>query len=181
VTVPAVLLWAERIMWSDRIALGFLELLFIAIVVLVAASHFSSAFSITAGSAYGWLVGGAILLIVPASVAYCRAARTPATMRAVRRPWPRIHGRISPSRLRRKAIGPRTSAACIARRTIVQNSGHAATASSPCRHSRCGLGGLEAAKTLRRVPVEVTIIDRQNYQPLLYQVATAALSPAEVA
>jgi len=47
-----------------------------------------------------------------------------------------------------------------------------------------GFGGLEAAKTLGRAPVEVTIIDRQNYhcfQPLLYQVATAALSPAEVA
>src|SRR5579862_6832686 len=47
-----------------------------------------------------------------------------------------------------------------------------------------GFGGLEAAKTLSRAPVDVTIIDRQNYhcfQPLLYQVATAALSPAEVA
>ena len=47
-----------------------------------------------------------------------------------------------------------------------------------------GFGGLEAAKTLARAPVEITIIDRQNYhcfQPLLYQVATAALSPAEVA
>jgi NADH:ubiquinone reductase (H+-translocating) len=47
-----------------------------------------------------------------------------------------------------------------------------------------GFGGLQAAKTLSRVAVEITIIDRQNYhcfQPLLYQVATAALSPAEVA
>jgi len=47
-----------------------------------------------------------------------------------------------------------------------------------------GFGGLEAAKTLRREPVEITLIDRQNYhcfQPLLYQVATAALSPADVA
>jgi NADH dehydrogenase len=47
-----------------------------------------------------------------------------------------------------------------------------------------GFGGLEAAKTLARAPLEITIIDRQNYhcfQPLLYQVATAALSPAEVA
>src|SRR5262245_4286479 len=47
-----------------------------------------------------------------------------------------------------------------------------------------GFGGLQAAKTLRRAPVDVTIIDRQNYhcfQPLLYQVATASLSPAEVA
>jgi NADH dehydrogenase len=47
-----------------------------------------------------------------------------------------------------------------------------------------GFGGLEAAKALRRAPVEVTVIDRQNhhcFQPLLYQVATAALSPAEIA
>jgi NADH:ubiquinone reductase (H+-translocating) len=47
-----------------------------------------------------------------------------------------------------------------------------------------GFGGLEAVKTLARAPVDITIIDRQNYhcfQPLLYQVATAALSPAEVA
>ena len=47
-----------------------------------------------------------------------------------------------------------------------------------------GFGGLEAAKTLRRAPVEITLIDRHNYhcfQPLLYQVATAALSPADIA
>src|SRR6516162_109780 len=47
-----------------------------------------------------------------------------------------------------------------------------------------GFGGLEAAKTLRRAPVEITLIDRPNYhcfQPLLYQVATAALSPADIA
>jgi NADH dehydrogenase len=47
-----------------------------------------------------------------------------------------------------------------------------------------GFGGLEAAKALRRVPVDITVLDRQNhhcFQPLLYQVATAALSPAEVA
>jgi NADH:ubiquinone reductase (H+-translocating) len=47
-----------------------------------------------------------------------------------------------------------------------------------------GFGGLETAKTLSRAPVAITLIDRQNYhcfQPLLYQVATAALSPAEVA
>jgi len=47
-----------------------------------------------------------------------------------------------------------------------------------------GFGGLEAAKTLARADVEITLIDRQNYhcfQPLLYQVATAALSPADVA
>ena len=47
-----------------------------------------------------------------------------------------------------------------------------------------GFGGLSAAQALRRAPVEVTIVDRHNYhlfQPLLYQVATASLSPAEIA
>jgi NADH:ubiquinone reductase (H+-translocating) len=47
-----------------------------------------------------------------------------------------------------------------------------------------GFGGLAAAKRLARGPVDVTIIDKRNYhlfQPLLYQVATAALSPADVA
>ncbi len=47
-----------------------------------------------------------------------------------------------------------------------------------------GFGGLEAARTLNAAPVDITVIDRQNYhcfQPLLYQVATAALSPADVA
>jgi len=47
-----------------------------------------------------------------------------------------------------------------------------------------GFGGLEATKTLGGAPVEITLIDRQNYhcfQPLLYQVATAALSPADIA
>ena len=47
-----------------------------------------------------------------------------------------------------------------------------------------GFGGLEAAKALAVARVEVTVIDRQNhhtFQPLLYQVATAALSPADIA
>ena len=47
-----------------------------------------------------------------------------------------------------------------------------------------GFGGLQAAESLSRAPVDVTIIDRHNYhcfQPLLYQVATAALSPADIA
>jgi NADH dehydrogenase len=47
-----------------------------------------------------------------------------------------------------------------------------------------GFGGLQAAKALSRVAADVTVIDRQNhhcFQPLLYQVATAALSPAEMA
>jgi NADH dehydrogenase len=47
-----------------------------------------------------------------------------------------------------------------------------------------GFGGLQAVRSLRRAPVEVTLIDRRNFhlfQPLLYQVATGALSPAEIA
>ncbi len=47
-----------------------------------------------------------------------------------------------------------------------------------------GFGGLTAAKALARSPVRLTVIDRRNYhlfQPLLYQVATAALSPAQIA
>jgi NADH:ubiquinone reductase (H+-translocating) len=47
-----------------------------------------------------------------------------------------------------------------------------------------GFGGLEAAKHLAGKPAYVTVIDRTNYhlfQPLLYQVATAALSPADIA
>ena len=47
-----------------------------------------------------------------------------------------------------------------------------------------GFGGLSAAKALARAGVPFTIIDKRNhhlFQPLLYQVATAALSPAEIA
>src|SRR5215218_1483731 len=46
-----------------------------------------------------------------------------------------------------------------------------------------GFGGLQAATHLARAPVELTLIDRRNFhlfQPLTYQVATGALSPAEV-
>ena len=47
-----------------------------------------------------------------------------------------------------------------------------------------GFGGLLAARGLKRAPVDVTLVDRQNFhlfQPLAYQVATGALSPAEIA
>jgi len=47
-----------------------------------------------------------------------------------------------------------------------------------------GFGGLEAAKKLAGEEVDLTVLDRTNYhlfQPLLYQVATAALSPADIA
>src|SRR5271169_4619245 len=47
-----------------------------------------------------------------------------------------------------------------------------------------GFGGLNAARSLAKGPVQITVIDRRNYhtfQPLLYQVATAGLSPGEIA
>src|SRR5437773_6280470 len=47
-----------------------------------------------------------------------------------------------------------------------------------------GFGGLDAARALKHAPVRVTVVDRHNYhlfQPLLYQVATASLSPADIA
>ena len=47
-----------------------------------------------------------------------------------------------------------------------------------------GFGGLYAARALARVPVRVTLLDRRNhhvFQPLLYQVASAALSPGDIA
>ncbi len=61
--------------------------------------------------------------------------------------------------------------------------------SKPQAHHRVvvvggGFGGLQAVRKLRRAPVEVTMIDRRNFhlfQPLLYQVATGGLSPAEIA
>jgi NADH dehydrogenase len=47
-----------------------------------------------------------------------------------------------------------------------------------------GFGGLQVVRNLARAPVEITLVDRRNFhlfQPLLYQVATGALSPAEIA
>src|SRR6059058_5774617 len=47
-----------------------------------------------------------------------------------------------------------------------------------------GFGGLLTVQKLRRAPVDVTLIDRRNFhlfQPLVYQVATGALSPGEIA
>ena len=46
-----------------------------------------------------------------------------------------------------------------------------------------GFGGLEAVRALAKAPVDVTLVDRRNvhlFQPLLYQVATAALSPGDI-
>ncbi|HMD81768.1 MAG TPA: FAD-dependent oxidoreductase, partial [Anaerolineales bacterium] len=47
-----------------------------------------------------------------------------------------------------------------------------------------GFGGLNVARHLRNVPVQITLIDKQNYhlfQPLLYQVAIAGLLPSQIA
>ena len=47
-----------------------------------------------------------------------------------------------------------------------------------------GFGGLYCARGLRRADVQITLVDRHNYhlfQPLLYQVATAALNPSDIA
>ncbi len=47
-----------------------------------------------------------------------------------------------------------------------------------------GFAGLTAARTLRSAPVQITLVDRRNhhlFQPLLYQVATAALNPGDIA
>src|SRR5712691_10935532 len=46
-----------------------------------------------------------------------------------------------------------------------------------------GFGGLAAAKALRKTPAEIVLIDRTNhhlFQPLLYQVATAVLTPGQI-
>ena len=61
--------------------------------------------------------------------------------------------------------------------------------SSPAARPRvivvgAGFGGLAAARALAHVPVQLTVVDRRNhhlFQPLLYQVATAALSPGDIA
>jgi NADH dehydrogenase len=47
-----------------------------------------------------------------------------------------------------------------------------------------GFGGLRTARDLKHVPVDVVVVDKSNhhvFQPLLYQVASAALSPADIA
>src|SRR5690348_8807259 len=61
--------------------------------------------------------------------------------------------------------------------------------SAPTRTPRvvvvgAGFGGLRAIQALKNAPVQIIVVDRRNhhtFQPLLYQVATAALSPADIA
>ncbi len=59
---------------------------------------------------------------------------------------------------------------------------------SPARHRivivGAGFGGLEAVRRLKGAPADIIVVDRRNhhlFQPLLYQVATASLTPAEIA
>src|SRR3954465_13059764 len=62
--------------------------------------------------------------------------------------------------------------------------GHMNTATPRAVVVGAGFGGLEAARKLAKLPVRVTVIDRKNhhtFQPLLYQVATAGISPGEIA
>src|ERR1039458_4746222 len=64
-----------------------------------------------------------------------------------------------------------------------------AGAAPPAHHPRvvivgAGFAGLNTAKRLTHLPVDVTVVDRRNhytFQPLLYQVALAVLSPADIA
>ena len=47
-----------------------------------------------------------------------------------------------------------------------------------------GFGGLRVVQALKNAPVQIIVVDRRNhhtFQPLLYQVATASLSPADIA
>ena len=93
-------------------------------------------------------------------------------------------GRASSSPSRRTP-SPRASRSSRAAR-IRQDLRHgAATQSSPHRVVVVGggFGGLQACLKLARLPVEVTLVDRRNFhlfQPLAYQVATGAVSPAEI-
>ena len=81
----------------------------------------------------------------------------------------------------RSANGP-TDARPIAAPIVVQ--GHGSATRPRIVIIGAGFAGLSAAKALAKAPVDVTVVDRRNYhlfQPLLYQVATAGLSPADVA
>src|SRR5512133_2067769 len=72
---------------------------------------------------------------------------------------------------------------------MLRNSATDADSGAPGQRHRVvvvggGFGGLQAAKHLATLPVDLTLVDRRNFhlfQPLTYQVATGALSPGEVA
>ena len=66
-------------LWADRIALGLLELLFLALVLTGAIGFLNSLFSVSADRAYGVFIAGAFLIILPlwwvARIAEARARR----------------------------------------------------------------------------------------------------------
>ncbi|HET8843900.1 MAG TPA: NAD(P)/FAD-dependent oxidoreductase [Ktedonobacteraceae bacterium] len=76
----------------------------------------------------------------------------------------------------------------VAEQNVQENAASGVQEQAPARLPRvvivgAGFGGLRAAKALANAPVSVTVIDRNNhhlFQPLLYWVATAGLSPAEI-
>src|SRR5690348_10251483 len=76
----------------------------------------------------------------------------------------------------------------VAELNVQENAASGVQEQAPARLPRvvivgAGFGGLRAAKALASAPVSVTVIDRNNhhlFQPLLYWVATAGLSPAEI-
>jgi NADH dehydrogenase len=95
------------------------------------------------------------------------------------------HARATPDAVDAAAHAAAHDAARVAARTA------AAVADAPGAAGRRphvviiggGFGGLHAARTLRKAPVDVTLVDRTNhhlFQPLLYQVATAVLAPTDI-
>src|ERR1700733_3540473 len=79
-------------------------------------------------------------------------------------------------------VDPRTNGRKPDQRSVIQDGSPA-----PIPHVLvigAGFGGLSVVQSLRKAPVRITVIDQRNhhlFQPLLYQVATAGLSPAEIA
>jgi NADH dehydrogenase len=101
-----------------------------------------------------------------------------------------FHSVLEHLRFRRVARGAEAAATMVTRSFGLQSNGRGRTATdAPATEPRvvvvgAGFGGMEVGKLLQRARAHVSIIDRNNYtlfQPLLYQVATAALSAADVA
>lgn len=55
----------QLMLWADRIALGFLELLAVALLLFVAINYLTSAFSVTPDKVYGLFIASACLMILP--------------------------------------------------------------------------------------------------------------------
>jgi NADH:ubiquinone reductase (H+-translocating) len=92
----------------------------------------------------------------------------------------------NPRSLREESLRRRMAPSSTFRASATQGSGGGAAVRAATRVVIVGAGfaGMEVAKALQATAAAVTIVDRHNYtlfQPLLYQVATAALSPADIA